>query len=350
MGKTGSFLFLTAVLMLVALGTTGNAFRPAGAEEKETPFFEAEASPVDEKVCPNRKVTMLYELTFHGIDYEKDQKRQHAIPLPSLTHPTIKVTATNGTVSGVKKLADTYEGEPTYDDLFKFWSDTFYFTPEKPGKATVNLEAVYLDMVARTKWTINVWEDCKYTVEISSDESKFKMPSGKTFNEEQSWWQGILYYAGRAKNVLADPLMNENGGGGQQRLLSGWHPSLLRQGGTEGSLEFFADAIWLGNAEDMTCGTDGALTCSDTFTVRAVPGDDAITFEIDVHPGECGGYHIWCRGDGGGGDANIPPMASDGFSMSVDIPAEGGSASFVRPLPYGTSMEYLVTAYPEVEE
>lgn len=349
MKNNSSFLFLATVLMVVALGTTGNVFHPAGAEEKETPFFEAEASPVDEKVCPNREVTMLYKLTFHGLDYEKDQKRNGAVPFPSLTHPTIKVTATNGTVRGVKDLAVTYEGEPPYDDVFKFWSDTFYFTPKKPGTATVNFEARYLGMIARTKWTITVWEDCKYTVEISSDESNFKMPSGKTFNEEQSWWQGILYYAGRAKNVLAEPLMQE-GGGGQQRLFSGWSPAGFRQDEAQGSLEFFADAIWLGNAEDTTCGTDGALTCTDSFTVRGVTAEETITFDIDVLGGQCSGYHIWCRGDNGGGDANIPPMASDGFSMSVDIPVEGGSARFVRPLPHGTSIEYLVTAYPEVEE
>lgn len=350
MKRSGSVLLLTSLILSAAMITTGNTVLPSGKVDEEKSYFQAEPSPVKEKVCPNRKVIMLYNLIFRGLDYEKDLKRQHKSPQPSSIPPTIKVTATNGTISGVKELAETYKDEPTYDDVFKSWNDTFDFTPKKPGAATVKLEAHYMGMVARTQWDIHVWEDCKYTVEISADESSFKMPSGNTFNEEQSFWKGLLYKVGRLKNVIADPLFNENGGGGQKRLMPALIPARFKQDGAEGTMDFFADAVWLGNAEDMTCGTDGAITCSETFTVHPQLLDETIQFQIDVHSGQCSGFHIWCRGDNGGGDANIPPMKSKAFQISVEIPVEGGSAHYIEPLPHGTSMDYLVTAYPEVEE
>lgn len=350
MKKTGSLLLFSLFLISMVVITTGTTFFSAVNVDEEKPYFEAKPSPVDEKVCPNRKVIMLYHLIFHGIDYEKELKRQHSTPLPSLTHPTIKVTATNGTISGVKDLAETYKDEPTYDEVFKSWNDTFDFTPKKPGSAVVKLEAHYLGMVTRTQWDIRVWEDCKYTVEVSADESSFKMPSGKTINEEQNNWSIRMFLLGKAKGVLADKLMNENGGGGQKRVLPGLIPLHPARDDVEGTLETFADGIWLGNAEDTTCGTDGAFTCNEPFGVTAEYGDETIKFNIDVRSGQCSAFHIWCRSEGGGGDANLPPRSSKAFQFSVEIPVEGGSGHYIEPLPHGTSMEYLVSAYPEVEE
>jgi len=348
-GYGHTFQLIVLLLMSILLAA-GVITRPASAADNEKSYFWAEASPINEKVCPNREVILLYQLMFRGLDYERDMKRHGAVPLPALMHPTIKVTATNGKISGVKDLQDTYEGEPAYDEVFKSWSDTFYFTPEKPGSATVNLEAKYLGLVTRTKWIITVWEDCKYTVEISADESSFKMPSGKTVNEEQSSWSIKMFFDGIAKGVLADPLVNEGGDGGQKRVLSGTTPlSLVREDAT-GTIESFADGIWLGNEPDITCGTGGAFTCSETFTVHPVTNDETIEFQIDIESGQCSGFSVWCKGEGGGGEANIPPMKSLSFQMNAEIPREGGSTHYVHQLPHGVTMDYLISAYPEVEE
>jgi hypothetical protein len=51
---------------------SGAASHPAGEMENEKSYFWADASPVNEKVCPNRQVSMLYQLMFRGLDLEHD--------------------------------------------------------------------------------------------------------------------------------------------------------------------------------------------------------------------------------------------------------------------------------------
>jgi hypothetical protein len=350
MKKSARFCIFSLSIAALFIGLTGGVSLPARNLDEEKSYFWAEASPVGERVCPKRKVTLLYNLMFRGSDYERESRSKGSFPLPSLSHPAIKITTTNGTVSGVKDLNDTYKGNSPYDDLFQSWNDIFYFTPEQKGKATVKLEAHYLSFVAYTKWTINVQEDCRYSVEINADESNFKMPSGKTVNEEQHDWSIKMFIDGLAKRVLADPLVNEGGSGGQKRLMPFVLASHPFQDEAEGTLEYFADGVWLGNEPDITCGTNGALVCSTTFTVNPVVNDETINFEIDVKSGDCGGFTVWCKGEGGGGQASVPPMKSLTFKMTAEIPREGGSAHYVHQLPYGITMDYLISAYPEEEE
>jgi hypothetical protein len=335
---------LTTFLLL-----TGMLAQPAAAADNEKSYFWAEADLVREKVCPHRSVVLLYQLMFRGSDYERDMKNQGKIPHPSLSHPAIKVTASQGNISDVKDLNVTYEGQPPYDDLFKSWNDTFTFTPDKPGNATVRLTATYMGFTTSTKWDIRVWEDCKYTVEISADESSLKMSSGETVNEAQNDWSIIIYLKGLAKSVLADPLVNEGGSGGEKRLIAVGNP-LWNQEDVTGTIETFGDGIWLGNEPDFVCGTNGAITCSHKFTVHPETGEETIDFQIDMLSGHCSGFTVWCKGPDGGGEASIPPMSNLSFKMDAEIPREGGSAHYVHQLPYGVTMDYLISAFPEVEE
>lgn len=317
------------------------------AEDIQSSFFTAEAKKVYERVCPGRKVTISYMLIFHGLDYEKDKLKEGKGPvLPSLTHPVVKLTSSSGRIV---KIQDPGEGseadDPTYDPVFKTWTGVFSYFPDKPGKVTINLEATYMGMVARDKWEFKVWEECSYKVEISANESGFKLPNNQTVNEAQSDIKIITFVKGLAKGLI---LVDDNGGGGQKRLVSNAH-LVWPHDDAIGESNSFGDAIWLGKDPDMTCGTDGALTCERSFTVHPELSGDGMDLTISMQSGQCSGYSVWCKGKGGTGKASIPALKSIPFEMNVSLPLEGGSAHFVRKLPYGVTMDYLITVYPDRE-
>lgn len=339
------YMALICTNAILALITTGMV----STQNVEKSYFRAEASPVKGTVCPHHKVNIHYVLTFVGMDYENERKRKNEPILISIAHPILKITASQGTITNVDFLNKEYQDDPVYDPVMQTWSSHFTFTPDKPGRARINLVAEYMKFVARTSWDVRVWEDCKYTVEISANESGFKMSSGKTVNEEQKDWSIIEYLKGKAKGVLADPLENEGGEGGQKRLAAFPKAVWLRDD-VAGTNEMFGDGIWLNKEPDFICGTGGPITCESTFTVHPVPGEETIDFQITMNSGQCSSFTVWCKGPEGGGQVTVPPMRSLSFEMNAVIPREGGSAHYIHQLPYGITMDYLISAYPEKEE
>jgi hypothetical protein len=336
-------VFVTGVVL------AGLIIQPVAAADSTKSWFTAQATKVTEKVCPKQRLTLQYQLIFQGLDYEKDMNRQNKPPIPSLKHPEIKITSNQGKVENVKSLEDTYKYSDPYDSVFKFWSDIFDFIPDKPGTATVTIKATYLGVEATDKWEIKVWETCKFDIEINADQSGARMPSGQTFNEAQKDWSFIIWLKGKAKGVLADPLVNEGGSGGNQRLIMSLPPVFHQQEDVTGTEEFFGDGIFIGH-EEFTCGTKGALTCNHEFTVHAVPGEETINFQINNESGQCSSFTVWCEGEGGHGEITIPPLSSLAFQMNAEIPWEGGSTHFIHQLPHGVTLDYLISAFPEVEE
>ncbi|NMB55094.1 MAG: hypothetical protein GYA15_10380 [Leptolinea sp.] len=339
------FTVLLGVIFLLAATNSGMV----SAQFVQKPYFQAEANRVRENVCPHHGVELLYILSFRGSDYERDMIKQNKAPQPSYSHPGITITASQGEITNVKDLNVTYQGRPTYDSIFISWNDTFTFTPDSPGTARVDLVASYLGFIAKTSWNIRVWEDCKYTVEISADESGFRMANKQTVNQAQEEWSIIIYLKGLAKGVLADPLVNEGGEGGQKRPVA-IQKSIQSLDDVTGNNEMFGDGIWLGKEEKMICGTGGPITCSSTFTVHPIPGEETIDFRITMNSGQCSGFTVWCKGPEGGGQTSIPPLKSLPFEMNAVIPREGGSSHYIQQLPYGVTMDYLISAYPEKEE
>ncbi len=174
-----------------------------------------------------------------------------------------------------------------------------------------------------------------------------KCHTGQTVNEAQDDWAIIVYLKGLAR-VIADPLVEE-GGGGEKSLAASFNPIWDLQENT-GTVDYFGDGIWLGKQPDLTCGTNGAITCNSEFTVHPVTGEETIDFQIEMLPGQCSGFAVWCKGSDGGGQASIPPMKSLSIEMNAEIPKEGGSAHYIHQLPYGVTMDYLISAYPVEEE
>jgi hypothetical protein len=118
-----------------------------------------------------------------------------------------------------------------------------------------------------------------------------------------------------------------------------------------GTMNFFGDAIWLGNESDCVAGTRGPLVCSGEFTVEPEFQENGLlNLSIEMLPGQCGSFTVWATCDGQTSENTVPPMKSLNFTMGAVVSSEGGSTHYIHQLPYGMSIDYLISAYPEDEE
>jgi hypothetical protein len=294
------------------------------------------------KVCPKQTLDLTYVINFNNSRYVTHTKWLGNEPQKSDSPPKVTLFGSQG------KLWDHKKPTGAWDPVSNVWNGSFKLTVEKKGSADVRVEATYLGATAWDLYKITVSESCQMDVQIKADESGFLMPTGKTVNESQNSWSIRVFLDGLAKKVLADPLENEGGNGGEKRTLSNPIP-VWDQDDVTGTIETFGDGIWLGNEPDLVCGTKGPLTCSGEFTVHPVAGDETIDFQIDMLSGQCSSFTVWCKGSEGGGESTIPPLSSLAFKMNAVIPWEGGSAHYIHMLPHGFTLDFLISAYP-VEE
>jgi hypothetical protein len=337
-GKT-LVVLMTMTIMLVLIVQPVTAGDYSGSTED---WITTTAGQHSGKVCPKQTLELQYVINFNGNRYVTHTKWLGKDPQIPDAPPQVKLMGVQGKISDHKKSSGTW------DPVSKVWIGTFKFTPEKKGNADIRVEAVYLDATAWDYFKITVSDQCNLDVEIYADETTVKLPTGKTVNETQNFWRIIIWLKGLAK-IPADSLVNEGGSGGEQRLIESYNPIGLMDDPT-GTMNFFGDGVWLGAADvaDLTCGTKGALTCSREFSVHPVLGPDGetIDFQFDLQTGECSSFTVWCSGEGGYVENTVPPLSGPGYQMNAVISREGGSAHYIHQLPYGVTLDYLISAFP----
>lgn len=326
-----------AAFMLVSM-----IVQPAAAAESDKSWYTVTVDPVSEKACIGRRLLLFYTIKFDGFEYCRDKKCGKAGPT-STVGPIIKVTANSETLAKYNEQLETQD-----TTTFTHWREYVVFTPKKAGKVSVTIKTNFFNSSASDKWEFTVSDPCPMDIEIHANQSSARLPSGKTVEEAvKPWWGIFIYLEGKAR-IISDPIDQGSGSGGEQRPV-GANYAVLHMEDATGTMDFFGDGIWLGAEKEFTCGTKGALTCSREFTVHPVPGDETINFQIDNKSGQCSSFTVWCEGEGGHAETTIPPMSSLAFQMNAEIPREGGSAHYIHQLPYGVTMDYLISAFP-VEE
>jgi hypothetical protein len=337
-------VFITGMML------AGLIVQPATAANSPKPWFTLELLPVTQNVCPKHKVKLTYILKFNNQEYLDQLDKNKLAPLEPLVPvggtstdvPRMEFTESQGNVFDKELQANP-------DPFIKIWWEEITYIPDHIGDATIQVKASYRGATESDKWEIKV-KECKFDIEINADQSGIKLPTGQTFNEAQHDVQFVIFLKGLAKGVLADKLMGEGGSGGNQRPANEALPSPNMDDAT-GQMEFFGDAIWLGgDHSDFVCGTRGAMTANREITVHPIPGEESIEFAIDVASGMSSPFTVWCEGEGGGGENTVPPTASKPYAINVVLPWEGGTSHYIDQLPYGITVDYLVSAFPMEEE
>ncbi len=168
--KTQSIQLLVALLFPV-IALVLSIVRPVSAGDSSKSWFTVTVDPVLEKVCVGQKVWLYYTARFDGFGYCREKNCGKDGPTSS-TGPGTVISSGQGHVETYDKQLETKD-----TTTVAFWVlERAIFIPDKAGKVSVNVNSAFFDATATDVWRFNVTEKCEYDVEISANESGFKMP------------------------------------------------------------------------------------------------------------------------------------------------------------------------------
>ncbi len=340
-----AMVFLQTAILALIIG-----IQPVKATVFQTPFYVKPDPITQKKICLDKKLQnpVGYRLFFSRDIYQKST-RNSLEPNMQKAGPQVYVTSEDGFING---LVQTYRKSfpPSKDPTTDLWTDDFSFKPFKTGKAVIKFKASYGSYTSQATLEFEV-EKCKYKVEISADESGMRLASGLTFNQAQQYANFVIFEKGSITGVQTGEQNAQKNNTGLARLVAK-PPSISSADIATGTMNCFGDAIYLGGLSRCeAAGTRGPLICQHEFTVEPESQENGLlNLTIEMLPGQCGSFTVWGTCDGQTSEYTVPPLKTLRFTMNVSVSSEGGTTHYIRQLPHGVTLDFLITAYPDDEE